>query len=169
MAYADLTVSQKEGMRWKARLGQFNQGRPIVDAVTGKPSGIGFADILMARFGDEGYLDKLTYIEDARRRKIGIEPALAATIDNRPDPPLVFSCVPATGAKAGGGTITVHGEGFAAGMVVRVGGAAATNVVITNQTTATFTLPAHAIAEPVRVEVETALGPAGLDAAFSYV
>ena len=36
MAYADLTPNQKEGMRWKARLGQFNGGRPIVDPVTGK-------------------------------------------------------------------------------------------------------------------------------------
>jgi hypothetical protein len=176
MAYADLTDNQKEGCRWLARLGKFNQGRPIINPTTGKPSGQLFSDLLMAKFGDEGYLDKLTWTEEARRRKIGVNPALANPIDSQPDPPLVFSCVPATGPKAGGGTITINGEGFVAGMAVRFicpgGTSVATGLAITNQTTATVTLPAaspNTYTGPVKVEVETALGPASLDVAFSYV
>ena len=56
-----------------------------------------------------------------------------------PDIPSVTSVSPNSGTTLGGTAITVTGANFAAGVQVTVGGAAATNVIVTSSTTLTAT------------------------------
>ncbi|MHC5020911.1 MAG: IPT/TIG domain-containing protein, partial [Planctomycetota bacterium] len=55
--------------------------------------------------------------------------------------PQVTSIVPTYGPTGGSTTITVTGSGFQTGLTVTVGGAAATNIVVTSATTMTFDTP----------------------------
>jgi Concanavalin A-like lectin/glucanases superfamily/Domain of unknown function (DUF1929)/IPT/TIG domain/Bacterial Ig domain len=58
--------------------------------------------------------------------------------------PTLSSVSPTTGPVAGGTSFTITGSNFVSGATVTFGGAAATNVVVTNSTTITATAPAHA-------------------------
>ena len=85
-----------------------------------------------------------------------------------PTTPAVISVNPNSGTTLGGTSITVTGENFAAGVQVTVGGAAATNVIVTSSTTLTATTSTRS-AGTVEVTV-TLNGRAGsLPAAFTYV
>ena len=82
---------------------------------------------------------------------------------------LVTSVFPDTGSSFGGDTLTITGREFKAPLTVLVGGNPATNIVVTSQTTATFTTPAHA-SGPADVSVALGTGtPAVLKGAFRYV
>lgn len=59
-------------------------------------------------------------------------------------PPVVTSILPNTGNTTGGTAITITGTGFLAGASVKLGGTAATSVVLVNSTTITAATPAHA-------------------------
>lgn len=58
--------------------------------------------------------------------------------------PTFTSVVPAYGSPLGGTAITLTGTNFAAGAVVRIGGTAATSVVVVGPTSITCVTPAHA-------------------------
>ncbi len=58
--------------------------------------------------------------------------------------PIVNAITPATGSTFGGTTISILGGGFASGVTVTVGGAAATDVSVAGTTTITATTPQHA-------------------------
>jgi lysophospholipase L1-like esterase len=85
-----------------------------------------------------------------------------------PPPPTVAAIAPATGGTPGGTPVTVTGANFAQGATVRIGGVAATNVVVVNATTLrAVTGPRAAGAADVTV---TSNGvPATLPGAFTYL
>jgi len=58
--------------------------------------------------------------------------------------PTVSSISPTSGTTAGGTPVTITGTGFLSGATVTIGGAAATNVTLSNSSTITATTPAHA-------------------------
>src|SRR5581483_10530145 len=58
--------------------------------------------------------------------------------------PTVTSVVPSSGPTAGGGPITITGDFFQSGASVKLGGAAATSVMVVNPQTITAVAPAHA-------------------------
>lgn len=83
-------------------------------------------------------------------------------------PPAVTKVDPAVGSSAGGTAITLTGTNFLAGMTVRVGGALATDVVISSATSATAVTPAGA--GITTVTVTNADGQAAsLANAFTYL
>jgi hypothetical protein len=84
-------------------------------------------------------------------------------------PPTVTSVSPSSGSTAGGTAVTVSGTNFASGATVTIGGAPATNVVVTNATTITATTPAGS-AGPVAITVTTPGPQSGtLQNGFTYV
>lgn len=83
--------------------------------------------------------------------------------------PTVTDCEPAAGSSDGGDSVTLTGTHFFAGFVPKFGGAAATNVVIVNETTITCNTPAHAAGQ-VDVTVENPDAVAGtLGNGFEFV
>jgi len=85
-----------------------------------------------------------------------------------PTTPAVISVSPNSGTTLGGTSITVTGENFAAGVQVTVGGAAATNVIVTSSTTLTATTSTRS-AGTVEVTVTLNGRSGSLPAAFTYV
>ncbi|MEU4230548.1 IPT/TIG domain-containing protein [Nonomuraea sp. NPDC026600] len=79
----------------------------------------------------------------------------------------IESVSPATGAVAGGTDLTIRGRSFTPGSTVTVGGTAATNVVVVDDTTIRCKTPAHA-AGAVAVQVTTDAGPASKANGFTY-
>ena len=79
----------------------------------------------------------------------------------------VNSVVPATGSTAGGTSIVITGNGFAAGATVTVGGTAAANVVVSSATEIRAVTPAHA-AGAAAVIVSVAGEAATLASGFMY-
>jgi len=79
----------------------------------------------------------------------------------------IGSVSPSTGPAAGGTSIQVSGTGFAAGTTVTVGGAAATNVVVTSSTSLTASTPAG-VAGPADVTVSIAGRSATLAGGYFY-
>ena len=59
------------------------------------------------------------------------------------DPPSVSSTTPNSGSVNGGTTITVNGDDFNKGAVVRIGGTLCTTIIVLNDSTITATTPAH--------------------------
>jgi phosphatidylserine/phosphatidylglycerophosphate/cardiolipin synthase-like enzyme len=59
-------------------------------------------------------------------------------------PPTLTGINPNAGPSAGGTNVTLTGTNFVNGATVKIGGASATNVVVSNATTITATTPAHA-------------------------
>jgi hypothetical protein len=59
--------------------------------------------------------------------------------------PTVTSITPASGPIAGGTNVTISGTNFVTGATVTIGGTAATGVAVTNATTITATVAAHAV------------------------
>ncbi|MEM7166913.1 MAG: IPT/TIG domain-containing protein [Planctomycetota bacterium] len=82
------------------------------------------------------------------------------------EPPLLASISPATGATAGGTTVTLSGSGFTAADVVTFDGLAAT-VAFNSPMQLTVTTPPHA-AGAVDVVVANVNGTSSLAAAFTY-
>jgi hypothetical protein len=80
----------------------------------------------------------------------------------------VLSVSPNSGTTLGGTAITVTGANFAAGIQVTVGGAAATNVVVTSSTTLTATTSTRS-AGTVEVTVTLEGQSGSLPAAFTYI
>ena len=85
-----------------------------------------------------------------------------------PTIPSVLSVSPNSGTTLGGTAITVTGANFAAGIQVTVGGAAATNVIVTSSTTLTATTPTRP-AGTVEVTVTLEGQSGSLPAAFTYI
>jgi hypothetical protein len=82
--------------------------------------------------------------------------------------PSVSGIVPSTGPTIGGASVTITGTGFAAPAVVRIGGVAATSVVVVNATTITaFTPGGTAGAADVSV-IPTGNPGATLVAGYTY-
>lgn len=73
----------------------------------------------------------------------------------------------AAGSTAGGGSVTITGSGFSGTPAVTFGGVQATNVSVTNATTLTCTVPAHA-AGTVDVAVESATFTNGYEYIAAY-
>jgi len=89
---------------------------------------------------------------------------------DEPEPvfPVVTSVEPSSGPVVGGTAVTIKGEEFKAGAVVRFGGVPATGVVVNSSSEITCTTPAHA-AGVVAVEVMNSDCTAGsLAGAFTY-
>ena len=57
--------------------------------------------------------------------------------------PTVSSIAPSSGSTSGGTSVTITGTGFLTGATVKIGGTAATNVVVANSTSITATSAAH--------------------------
>ncbi|MBK5298796.1 MAG: IPT/TIG domain-containing protein [Vicinamibacteria bacterium] len=85
-----------------------------------------------------------------------------------PTIPSVVSVSPNSGTTLGGTAITVTGANFAFGVQVTVGGAAATNVVVTSSTTLTATTSTRS-AGTVEVTVTLDGRSGSLPAAFTYI
>jgi IPT/TIG domain len=85
-----------------------------------------------------------------------------------PTTPLVIAVSPNSGTTLGGTPITITGENFAAGAQVSVGGAAATNVIVTSLTTLTATTSTRS-AGTVEVTVTLNGRSGSLPAGFTYV
>jgi acid phosphatase len=82
--------------------------------------------------------------------------------------PVVSSVNPSSGSIGGGTPITITGAGFLADATVSIGGAAASNVAVTNSTTITALTPAHA-AGAVNVVVTNTDGQSGAKTSgFTY-
>jgi hypothetical protein len=83
--------------------------------------------------------------------------------------PLVTGIAPAHGPVAGGTSVTISGDYFTstADTTVAIGGTAALNVVVLNNTTITCTTPAHA-AGASDVSVTTSNGTGTLPAGFTF-
>ena len=82
--------------------------------------------------------------------------------------PTVSSVSPNSGSTAGGTAVTITGTNFAAGAMVTFGGAAATNVAVTNSTTITATTPGGS-AGAVTVTVTVSGQSGNLTSGFTYV
>ncbi|MGH9763144.1 MAG: beta strand repeat-containing protein, partial [Blastocatellia bacterium] len=83
--------------------------------------------------------------------------------------PTVSSVSPSSGSTAGGTGITITGTGFSAGATVTVGGAAATNVTVSNSTSINAMTPAHS-SGATNVAVTNPDGQTGsLSNGFTYV
>jgi phosphatidylinositol-3-phosphatase len=82
--------------------------------------------------------------------------------------PTVSSITPNSGPTAGGTSVTISGTGFVSGATVSLGGAAATNVVVTNSTTITATTAPHSagVVDVVVANQDTQTGT--LVQGFSY-
>lgn len=80
----------------------------------------------------------------------------------------VHAIFPTSGSTFGGETVTLTGSRFASPMTVRIGGAPAREVVVTSDTTATFTTPPHA-SGAVDLSVAGSGDPVVLKSAFRYV
>jgi hypothetical protein len=85
-----------------------------------------------------------------------------------PTTPLVISVSPNSGTTLGGTSIAVTGDNFAPGAQVTVGGAAATNVLVTSSTTLTATTSTRS-AGTVEVTVTLNGRSGSLPGAFTYV
>lgn len=82
-------------------------------------------------------------------------------------PPTITQVAPASGPMAGGTRLTITGSGFGAGVVVTVGGVAATLVVVLDSTIITAVTPAGTVGSKA-VTVTTGGGTATLPGAFTY-
>lgn len=84
-------------------------------------------------------------------------------------PPAVTGLSPTSGSTGGGAVLTITGTGFATGATVSIGGAAATNVVVSSATSLTARVPAGAAgaASVVVTNVDTQSGTYG--GGFTYV
>ena len=67
------------------------------------------------------------------------------TFAETPDQPSVTSTTPNSGSVNGGNTITVQGDDFIKGAIVRIGGTLCTTIIVLNESTITATAPAHAL------------------------
>ncbi len=67
------------------------------------------------------------------------------TFAETPDQPSVTSTTPNSGSVNGGNTITIQGDDFIKGAVVRIGGTLCTTIIVLNESTITATAPAHAL------------------------
>jgi phosphatidylserine/phosphatidylglycerophosphate/cardiolipin synthase-like enzyme len=93
----------------------------------------------------------------------------AFTYAGPPGPPSVTSTAPGSGSVNGGNTITVTGDGFNKGAVVRVGGTLCTTIIVLNSSTITATTPAHPLGS-ADVVVTNIDGQSGtLPGGFNYV
>src|SRR5205085_11196199 len=74
-------------------------------------------------------------------------PVYSFTTAGTPPPgpaPTVSNINPNSGTTAGGTSVTITGTNFVSGATVKLGGTAATGIVVSNSTTITATTPAHA-------------------------
>lgn len=91
------------------------------------------------------------------------------TITTSPAAPTVTGISPGTGSTAGGTAVTITGTGFVSGATVSIGGAAATSVVVSSDTTITAVTGAHG-AGTVDVVVTNPGGASGTKSlAYTYV
>ena len=82
--------------------------------------------------------------------------------------PEVASVSPNKGPIKGGQAITIHGTGFLAGTTVKIGGAAATDVVVKDTNTLTAKTPAGTAGRSTDVVVTTPAGSARLPGGYAY-
>jgi len=92
------------------------------------PSGTGVADVVV-------------------KTPLGLSATLKGvfTFAETPDQPSVTSTTPNSGPVNGGTTITVNGDDFIKGAVVRIGGTLCTTIIVLNDSTIIATTPAHAL------------------------
>ena len=82
--------------------------------------------------------------------------------------PTVASITPTGGPLAGGTTVTITGTGFISGATVKIGGTAASNVVVTNATTITATTPAGTAGAKSIVVTNADTQSSNTNIAFTY-
>jgi len=82
-------------------------------------------------------------------------------------PPTVTAVSPAAGPTAGGGTVSITGDGFVVGASVAFGGIAATGVTVTSPTTILASVP-PGVAGSVDVTVTTPAGTSAFSVADFY-
>ena len=89
---------------------------------------------------------------------------------NPPAPaPTIASIAPVSGLIAGGTAVTITGANFAAGATVKIGGVAATNVVVASGTSITAVTPAGAVGAVDVVVTNADAQAATLTGGFTYV
>ena len=93
---------------------------------------------------------------------IGVIPVMAAA-------PTISGISPSSGPVVGGTNITITGSGFASPVTLTIGGAAATSVVIVNDTSITAITANGGTAGAKDVSVITSGGAATLTGGFTYV
>ena len=82
--------------------------------------------------------------------------------------PTVTAITPNSGSASGGSSVTIAGTGFSAGATLKLGGTAATNVVVASSTSITATTAAH-VAGTVDVVVTNSSGQSGtLSGGYTY-
>jgi len=82
--------------------------------------------------------------------------------------PTVSTISPATGAAAGGTSVTITGTGFLTGATVKLGGTTATGVTVVSSTSITATTPAHAAGAVDVVVTNTDAQSGTLPGGFTY-
>jgi RHS repeat-associated protein len=109
------------------------------DQLAAAKSSVGTTTYAYDRAGDRtaatppwGFPQKFTYNQAAQLSSISQAPAA----------PGVSSITPASGATAGGTTLTIKGSGFSGATTVTVGGVAATNVTVSSDSQLTAVTPA---------------------------
>ncbi len=83
--------------------------------------------------------------------------------------PTVTSISPNSGSASGGTPVTITGTGFLAGATVKLGGTAATGVVVVNSTSITATTPAHAGGAVSVVVTNTDAQAGTLNNGYTYI
>jgi hypothetical protein len=94
-------------------------------------------------------------------------PGLFTYLPAPPLPPVVVLVAPLTGPITGGTAVTITGTGFSGATAVAFDGVAATDVVVSSDTSITATTPAHA-AGLVAVSVTTPAGTSTVPGLFTY-
>lgn len=87
--------------------------------------------------------------------------------------PIVFSISPTSGPAAGGTSVTVTGKNFSGNysqsVSAAINGVTGSAVVVIDDSTLTFTSPAHVAAASLDISVTTGAGTGTLASAFSYL
>jgi hypothetical protein len=92
----------------------------------------------------------------------------AYTIAARPTIASSGSISPASGPALGGGSVTVTGTNFIAGLTAKIGSQSLTGITVVSGTTFTATVPAQAAATGLTLSVTTTGGTATKTNAYSY-
>ena len=101
-------------------------------------------------------------------RSDGQQGTLADAFTYQVPPPAITQISPATGSTVGGTSVTVTGTDFQSGATLRIGGVAATSVVVVNATTITGTAGAHPSGTVDVVVTNTDGQSATLPGGFTY-
>ncbi len=87
------------------------------------------------------HIRTVTDAHSDNQNQVTSEPSEVVSATTSSAAPTISGASPSSGPTAGGTSVVISGTGFVAGATVSFGGSAATNVIVTNQTSITATTP----------------------------